>query len=377
MRRTVLLLACTALAVLLACGVALAAVSDTADSGTVNTDGRISAILKVGDRVYLGGNFTQVNGEARSHLAAVDAETGRLTGWSPSTNATGNVFALAASPDGSRVYAGGAFTSVNGKTRKRIAAIDAATGALDPAFRADADNGVRALAVSGNGDVYAGGAFGSVGGQPRARLALVDGATGEVDPGWAPTADGLVRDLEPSPDGSRIYAGGEFKAISGQPRAHLVGLDAAGTGAIAWRPLTSPNGKVYDLAARSNSLYSAEGGGGGEARSYDASTGALVWRARGDGDVQAVAPLDGRLYIGGHFQNFSGQSRPFLAALDASTGLLDPWNPTANAGDGLALGVFALTPDGSEATGTARIYAGGDFTRVSGLAHQHFARFSE
>ena len=102
---------------------------------------------------------------------AVDASTGQLTSWDP--NANDAVQALAVSSDGTRVYAGGSFTSVGGAARNRLAAIDAASGAVDPTFTPRANDAVRAIAVLGN-RVYVGGRFTTVNGQARTRLAMVD-----------------------------------------------------------------------------------------------------------------------------------------------------------------------------------------------------------
>jgi hypothetical protein len=43
-----------------------AALISTPDSGTVQTNGRVWSILVLGDRIYLGGEFTTVNGVPRS-----------------------------------------------------------------------------------------------------------------------------------------------------------------------------------------------------------------------------------------------------------------------------------------------------------------------
>ena len=42
---------------------------------------------------------------------------------------------ITASPDGSRVYVGGDFTAVDGAARGHVAAFDTATGALDELSR--------------------------------------------------------------------------------------------------------------------------------------------------------------------------------------------------------------------------------------------------
>jgi hypothetical protein len=99
------------------------------------------------DRVYLGGAFTSVNGKPRSGLAAINANTGRLTAWAPKANRA--VLALAASPSGESIYAGGEFTSVNGIARDHVVAISASTGRVRKEWNAHADLPVYSLATLG------------------------------------------------------------------------------------------------------------------------------------------------------------------------------------------------------------------------------------
>lgn len=54
------------------------------------------------------------------------------------------VWAIAASADGSRVFVGGDFTKVDGQTRNRIAAFDTATGALVPNWKPSVSYRVKA-----------------------------------------------------------------------------------------------------------------------------------------------------------------------------------------------------------------------------------------
>src|SRR4051812_15747492 len=71
---------------------------------TYQTNGRVDAILTIGDTIYLGGVFTSVRpagaplgtGEVpRQHLAALSRSTGALLPWNPGTDKA--VFNLAAS----------------------------------------------------------------------------------------------------------------------------------------------------------------------------------------------------------------------------------------------------------------------------------------
>ena len=380
MKRTVLVFAVVSAAMLLALGgVALAATSATPDAGTVQTDGQVSAVVVSGGRVYLAGFFTHVNGVPRNRLAAIDAATGQLTGWNPDAN--GAVRALAVSADGSRIYAGGTFTSVGGAARNRLAAIDAATGAVDPSWTPRTNEGVRAIAVRGNG-VYLGGNFTRVNGEDRARLARLDATTGSLAPAWAPSATGLVRTLAVSADGARIYVGGDFSSAGGSPGPYLAALDPA-TGAPygPWTRPTAPNGTVFDVQESGGQLYAAEGGPGGALTAYDPSTGNSLWRKTADGDVQALTVMEGKVYAGGHFLAFSGYARQMFAAVDGVTGSTDQtWTPRTQGGncssvwtpDPCSDFVWAMEADPS----AGRLYAGGDFRKVSGVEHAGFASFS-
>src|SRR3954453_10374615 len=105
---------------------------------TVQIDGVAWAQAVVGSTVYVGGSFTSArpagapagtNETPRYSLLAYDIRTGELIpSFAPTLN--GQVLAVAASPDGSRIYVGGDFTTVDGQTRKRVAAFDTVSGTL-------------------------------------------------------------------------------------------------------------------------------------------------------------------------------------------------------------------------------------------------------
>jgi hypothetical protein len=289
------------------------------------------------------------------------------------------VRALAASSDGTRIYAGGEFTAVGGEARRRLVGLDAATGSIEP-FEARANGTVEALAVSG-ANLFVGGHFTAVSGRSRAHVAKLNATTGGVSD-WAPTNNGPVWALASSPDAGRVYMGGDFTTLNGKSSPYLAAL-RPGTGALdtTWRP-TTPNGRVFALSATGTRVYTAEGGPGGAVGAYNTATGARAWRVKGDGDAQAVAVMGGTVYVGGHFDALGGKVRSKFAALDAATGALDPnWTPSAGGGscssqwvpDPCSAFVWALTADPS----AGRLYAGGDFRKVSGVAHAGFVRFSQ
>lgn len=344
----------------------------TVPDGTWMTNGTVFAIARAGNRVYLGGTFTQVQEAAgsgavvtRDRLAALDATTGQVVStWDPGAN--GTVYALAVSADGSKVYAGGDFTSVDGQSRIRLAAIDAVTGELIPGWDPAVGDRIRALASSGT-RLYLGGAFLSVDGHDRHRLAAVSAVTGDLDGAWQPRANQTVRAVATSPDGARVYISGSFTTVSGSPRDHIAALDAgSGTVDPNWHP--DPSYGIWGLAVSGTRVYGAGGGSGGKLPAFSASTGSTVWTKKTDGDVQAVALLGDKVYAGGHFLSMSGQPRQHLAAVDAESGALDPsWTASANS----QWGVWSAFACGT------KLYIGGDFTEVSGVAQLHYAQFSD
>jgi hypothetical protein len=95
-----------------------------------NTNGTVYAIAVSANRVYLGGSFTKVKGFNRTRLAAVGTtSTARLGTWRAKPNST--VRALTISPSGKRVFVGGDFTRVNGKAHTHLVAV-ATAGGISP-----------------------------------------------------------------------------------------------------------------------------------------------------------------------------------------------------------------------------------------------------
>jgi hypothetical protein len=371
------LAALLALALVLVHATSAGAMPREAPDETWGTNGRVNAIVQVGNIVYIGGNFTEVHEDggagagvrARSYLAAFDATTGQPTSWAPS--ADGEVFALAASPDGSRIYAGGAFTRVNGSWRGRLAGITAGgTGVLDTAWRPPSANGkVMALAL-GTDRLYVGGLFTAVGGQPRSKLAALSTSTGALDAAWVPSANGGVTALAASPAGT-VYAGGLFSVVSGQSRRNAVALGAAaGEVVSSWRP--DPGQKVFSLAIQDTTVYAGIGGYVNAAAAWDAVTALERWRRRMDGDVQAVAVSGNIVYVGGHYNYVESELHRKLVALDTATGALRrDWLPKLPATSATWYGIASLSTYGQ-----SRLVAGGDFDSVSGFRQERYAQWT-
>jgi outer membrane protein assembly factor BamB len=392
---TAVLSAITALCVVVATGAALAATSNLSVNvdSTYQTNGRVEAILTIGNDVYVGGQFTSVRppgapagtGEVpRQHLAAFDRTTGALLTWNPGTDK--EVLALTASLDGTAVYVGGSFTKVGSVSRARLAKLDASTGAV-LAWAPSTDQQVNTIAVTST-LIYLGGTFDQVNGVARSRLAAVD-AAGALNSAWQPQADNRVRIIQAAPDGQSLFVGGDFLSIGGDTsQKAMVRLSTVNGAPLAWQ--FHPGYPVHGIVFLGSTLYAAGDGSGGHIGAFDLSTGARLWTLQTDGGVQAITIINGVIYGGGHFDNVclgvvNGPTTGFkcptnqatrhkLLAIDPTTGAVDPWDPGANS----PLGVFALANAGGS------LQAGGDFTKLGSpdlsgqatMAQQGYGQFS-
>ncbi|PRB60603.1 RICIN domain-containing protein [Microbacterium sp. MYb45] len=219
---------------------------------TVQIDnGYVWAQTTIGSTVYAVGKFDNAREPkaapgtaltARSNVLAYDIQTGALLPFAPKVN--GVIKAVAPSPDGSRIYIGGSFNSVNGKDRWNIAALDAKTGELVPGFIPSiGGSGVYALTTSGT-SVYAGGLFTQANGTARKNLTAFNAPDGKLLP-WAPQTDLQVDAMVMDPAGADTIIGGRFSQISGNSALRGIGAVDKTTGTVdtAWQvPNTVKNG---------------------------------------------------------------------------------------------------------------------------------------
>jgi hypothetical protein len=351
------------------------ALSSAPDAETWGFNGRVSAIHRSGGTVYVGGEFTQIispNGatQAANHLAAFDAFTLQPTSWRPSVD--GDVLALASSGDGSTIYIGGDFASVQNSSRANVAAVSS-SGALLP-WKSNANGSVRAFVVSGS-TVYMGGAFRKVQTVNRLGLAAINGTNGTLLP-WSPsvtihgtTTVPIVRGLALA--NGDVVAVGKFSSANGpgeapQPEPNQARFDATSGARKPWADNYA--NLSYGVVSDGTDYYVAAGGPGGSILRYG-PTGGQTWRVSTDGDVQAIGLFEGKVIAGGHFVTTSGKDIPRLAALSAAGALDTSWRPNPNGTDS---GTWAIA-----GTGAGRLYVGGGFSAVGGNgALRKFAQFA-
>jgi hypothetical protein len=204
---------------------------------------QVFTLAEIGDRVYAAGDFTQIQNAGggpiftTSGLFAFDRTTGQIdtTGFGfPVVN--GRIEVLTPSEDGQALFVGGNFSQVNGRATKKLAKLDPSTGAVITAFKGKADKKVNDLVARG-GLLYLGGTFGLVNGTPRSGIAAVDPVTGALSSelnlpvtGTRRTTKAMHVDrIDVSSDASKLLISGNFTQVNGVSRDQIALIDLTGS----------------------------------------------------------------------------------------------------------------------------------------------------
>lgn len=398
----------------------------TADAlPTVQIDGVVWAQVVVGDIVYAAGNFRTArpagaapgtNTTPRNYVLAYRLSTGALIpDWAPSLNA--QAVAITASPDGTRIYVGGLFTTVDGANAYRVAAINAVgqvnQGKMISTFRPVVNTKVNAIVATAS-VVYLGGWFTALNSTPRSKAGAVRASDGSTT-GWNPgTGSGDVMALALSPDASRIVLGGSFTTMNGSnnPGYGLASVDTV-TGRTNFpfavnsvvRDATS-TGAILHLSGDANYVYGVGYAYGRTGANFEGafsaawSDGKINWIEDCHGDSYGVAPIGNVVYVVSHahycgniggFPETSPRSYHYAKAFSRqATGTItrDPhgyenfegkpaptlqnWFPTLTAGTftGQYQAAWAVTGN------SQYVVMGGEFPRVNGVPQQGLVRMA-
>jgi uncharacterized delta-60 repeat protein len=348
----------------------------TLDLGTIGDFGQATAVQADG-KILIGGEFTTVLGVARNNIARLNTDGTLDLAFNP--NSDSNVYAIAVQSDG-KILAGGTFSNIGGQPRSCIARLNPATGLAD-SFDPHANGGrVDAIAVQPDGKIVVAGAFhgaAGMGGQLRNRIARLDPTTGLAD-SFNPNADSVVFSVALQADG-KVLAGGTFSNIGGQPRTCIARLDATTGLADSFDPNPSPSLTVYSIAVQPDGKILVGGSFnniGGQPRNrlarLDPTTGlADSFDPNSNGSVYSIAVQgDGKILVGGTFTggiSIGGQVRNYIARLDPTTGAADSFDPNSSS----TVYSIALQADG-------KVMVGGFFLRsnIGGQTRSLFARLS-
>ncbi len=345
-------------------------------SGMATAAGATVRTLAVDRRIiYVGGSFTNIGRASRNRLAALDSATGNATKWDPDANNAVRILTVS----GSTVYAGGHFTRIGRADRNRLAALDTVNGNSAALWNPNVEGPnayINAIEINGT-TVYVGGKFTTVDKLPRNNITAIDAAGHNT--GWDPTASDAVSAIEIN--GAAIYVAGSFTNIGSDDRKGIAALNVDNGRALPlWKPtlsFTTPStitdDTVFTLAKTGLTIYA-----GGNFNAVDIARNNLAafktttgrpteWNPNAGGanaQVNALAMSGAIVYAGGTFTTMgsgvTSATRNRLAALDTVTGKVTTWNPSIE-------GDAAITSPEINAIGLAekKIYIGGLFRMIN------------
>ena len=261
-------------------------VANRTRSVTSATEAEVFAIEQIGNTIYVGGKFhnpvrrrtadPQID---QPYLAAFDATTGEFVAhWRPRLN--GPVRALEAAADGSRLYVGGEFTEVNGHPDTRgVVALDPESGLVDHTWFAAVDNAFTDDPATVNdieeseGFLYIAGSFSHAEGKsPSSRrfvykVARLSTVTGAPDTSWQPkvtggaVAGGSVRGLSHDPVRNRVYLVGYFESVNGSADtaryATVSDVDGSTIAGLERFPVLHPQDHHFQVVAHGDFVWIA------------------------------------------------------------------------------------------------------------------------
>ena len=247
---------------------------------------------------------------------------------------------------------------------------------VDFSFNPGANNNVGSLVVQADRKILVGGLFTTLGGQTRNHIARLN-ADGTLDSGFNPGANKTVYSVTVQADG-KILVGGQFTTLGGQPRNYIGRLNADGTLDSGFNPSASSG--VYSITDVYSITVQADGkilvGGdfttlGGQTRNY-------IARLNADGTLDSgfnpganktvysvTVQADGKILVGGQFTTLGGQTRNYIGRLNADGTLDSGFNPGADN----AVWSVTVQADG-------KILVGGGFTTLGGQARNYIARLN-
>jgi hypothetical protein len=321
----------------------------TAFAPTLN--GPVYSIATSGDGkwVVIGGDFTTVNGIKRSKIAMFSITTGRLVAaWDPVVAARVKALAIY----GSSVYIGGAFGRIDGVVRNHLGAVRLIEGTLLP-WNPNADDDVYAIDVADNGSrVFVGGPFSTINGKDHYSLAMTNTTTGaaysfpaaEYIPKPTATCTTRVKDIDTLGDNVYVSNGGDGNGCYDGVLAAKIS-----TGALIWQ--NKCLGATEAIKAIGNWVYKgshahncSDSGafGDGTGTHYLLVESAIdgkigPWFPNTDADqgsTTQVGPLamagtSTDLWVGGDFLNVNGKPQRGLTRFTNAPGGAAPSTPRA------------------------------------------------
>ncbi len=360
----------------------------------VNSNGQIYAVVPsiTGDTTFLGGNFSSFMTKdgattySREGLAAINTKTGTVLNWTCNINTNGTVKGIIVDKGGSSLYIGGDFTDINGVSKSRLAKINTdgtvVTGFTTPNINSSiGDQGGTCMCLSITGDtLFIEGGFTDIDGNARKNLASVktsDGTLTDFNPADFYLSSATCRWILLSKDGKSIYLGSNTNGLNMKSVNIATGTDVGefdfqvAGGLVACGVIQGNylyiGGAFTEVMGNTNIQRVAKIDVSGPTpvlvTSFNNGTG-----SRPSGNVRRIFATSNSLYMVGEFNDIGGTPRVKYGAISTVDGALQSWNP--NYPTGQTSHSITSTIIGTYASGKLYMVGSGDnnFNKFSAVS---------
>jgi len=295
----------------------------------------VLVVLELNDdqgRLLVGGKFTNYNSTACNHLVRIFPNGDVDDTFDPGTGPNLPVRALAKDPETQDIMVAGEFSSYNGIETTHLVRIKP-NGAHDPFFHLGlgVDNSINAVVSLAGRKCLIAGFFTLVDGTPRKGIArlLFDGSVDfTFNPGSGATRDfATVSAMIIQPNDGKILIAGAFTNYNGVARDGIARINTNGTLDTTFDPGSGVNDVVNTVVLQNDGKILI----GGSFQNVNGFIRRGFARLNADGSVDATfdprggieggsAALycirqqrDGNILIGGEFTLFNSRPRPYIA----------------------------------------------------------------
>ncbi len=301
--------------------------------GANGINGAIKSIHVLEDTsMIVAGGFTYVNSTSVYGIVKLDKFGNIDPSFNISNNINGAINAMDVDVITGNIYIGGNFTSVNGTARKHIARL-LPNGNLDNSFIVGTgftgffgSTPVYSLLLQADNKLLVGGEFLYYQGLIASNLCRIK-QNGDIDTAFVTNLgagfDNIVYAIEQMADG-KIIVGGDFTVFQGSNTKKIACLNSDGTRNLSFDVATGPAGTVYSLRKTPNNKIMV----GGTFNFFNGVTDRALVRINANGTrdanfvtgtgltITANSPtiyaihvsIDSNVYVGGYFDKYQDSS---------------------------------------------------------------------
>ncbi len=319
--------------------------------------------------ILIGGSFSNVNEVFRVGFAALNPDGTLADSFGQGAGDVGRIEKMIRLPDGKIVITGG-FSHINGIFRRGVVRLND-DGTVDPLFNTGSgvEGPVTSLAVQTDGKVIIGGRIDSYNGIGRGNLTRIN-PDGSLDTSFPQgvTVNFLVLDIAIQSDNKIIAVGSFFRGIirlnpdGTRDTGFNVGTGVSGT---VNSTVIQPDGKI--IIAGGFSSYNGNSRNGIARLNSDGSIDNTFNPPSGSNAAvfDAVLQQDGKVVIVGDFTTFNGTTRNRVARLNPDGSIDLSFDP--GTGADARVNTVLLQPDG-------KVILGGNFDNFNNVSRNRLVR---